>query len=74
MQNLVGLKEILDELVEQEDFHITYASLRQAYRYGTLDKSISKFIVEKKKPSSVSYYVEQNELDNFKQALFKYFC
>ena len=73
MEKLTKLKEIMDNLVEKEDFHITYTSLRQAYRYGSLDESISKFVIEKKKASSTSYYIESSQIENFKQALFDYF-
>lgn len=74
MGHLVGLKEIMDELVLNEDFHIGYASLRQSYRYGSLDEKIAKFIIEKKKPSSVSYYIDKDQVENFKKSLFEYFC
>lgn len=73
MENLIGLKEFMDNLVKEENFHITYASLRQSYKYGTLNEDISKYIIEKKKASSVSYYIDKLQQDKFKEALFKQF-
>ncbi|MBQ3420808.1 MAG: hypothetical protein IJH34_03905 [Romboutsia sp.] len=72
-KGLIGLKKFIDDLVAKEDFHMEYPSIRQAYLRGSLNSDLAKFIVEKQKPSSTSYYVEEEKAEAFKEALLQYF-
>lgn len=73
MEELITLKSIIDDL--QKDFKIPvgYISFRQAYIRGSIPKEVTKFISKVKKFTSVSYYVEKSDVENFTEALIKHF-
>ena len=70
---LIKLKEVMDTLQEQDQFHISYPSIRQFYIRKSLNEDVAKYIIEKKKVQNISYYIEENNFEAFKKALYNQF-
>lgn len=70
---LIKLKEVMDTLQEQDQFHISYSSIRQFYIRKSLNEDVAKYIIEKKKVQNISYYIEEDNFEAFKKALYNQF-
>lgn len=72
-ENMVSLKSIIDDLQQKGQIPIGYASFRQAYLQGKVSNEVMQFVVNVKKFSSISYYVEEPKVEKFSEALIKQF-
>lgn len=73
MSDKLTLRSVIETLSSENKIPIGYASFRQAYTRGTIPQEIAQYISEVKKFTSISYYVEKSDLEEFTEALIKQF-